>query len=105
MDIDNCYHEWDVFIDEFLPINKSIQKHHPCRKCGLINYRPQNMQLKTGALIVLIKDMFEQSNIPRSRIHIYVDRIKQMKRDGTRDDDIIETIILEEGCKLHINTG
>ena len=72
------------------------KKHHACKECGLINYRPQNNQLKTGALIVLIKELFEKSSIARGRIRIYVDRIKQMKREGIKDDDIIEAIMMEE---------
>lgn len=97
MDINDCYHEWDFYIDEYLPVSESIQKHHPCKECGLINYSPHNNQLKTGALIVLIKDLFEQSSIMRGRIRIYIDRIKQMKREGIKDDDIIEAIMMEEG--------
>jgi|LGVE01.1.fsa_nt_gb hypothetical protein len=96
MDIDDCCHEWDCYIDEYLPVSESIQKHHPCKECGLINYRPPSTQLKTGALIVLIKDLFEQSSIARGKIRIYIDRIKQMKRDGVKDDDIIEAIMKEE---------
>ena len=96
MDIDDCCHEWACYIDEYLPVNESIQKHHPCKECGLINYRPQNNQLKTGALIVLIKDLFEQSGIARGKIRNYIDRIKQMKREGIADDNIIEEIMMEE---------
>ena len=96
MVIDDCCHEWDYYINKYLPVSESIQKHYACKKCGLINYRPQNNQLKTGALIVLIKDLFEQSSIARGRIRIYVDRIKQMKREGIKDDDIIKAIMMEE---------
>ncbi len=84
-----------------MPVTESIQKHHACKECGLINYRSQNNQLKTGALIVLIKELFEKSGIVIGRIRIYADRIKQMKREGIKDDDIIEAIMIEESgdCK------
>jgi len=95
MNIDNCQHRWDITADEYLPVSKSINRHHPCKECGLINYMPQKTQLKTGKLIVLIKEMFEQYEIPRNQMRHYTDRIKQMKREGLTDDRIIGTIIAE----------
>ncbi|KAF5429428.1 MAG: hypothetical protein C00003105_01561 [ANME-2 cluster archaeon HR1] len=104
MDIDECHHEWDILINEYMPVVESIRKHHPCKECGLINYKSQSFSLKIGELIVLIKDIFEEYGIRRSRINLYVDLIKHMKHDGIRDEDIIETVMSEEGkTQIDIN--
>ena len=103
--IDNCHHNWDVDTNEYLPISVSLKRHHSCKDCGLINYLPPKTQLKTGKLIVLIKDMFEQCGIPRNQIRDYTYKIKQMKREGVSDDTIIDTIMSESyyksGHKMH----
>lgn len=93
MDIDECSHEWDFTINEYVPVIESIRKHHPCKECGVINNRPEMRQLKTGDLIVLIKELFEKYDIPRSRMRDHIEQIKQMKRDNVHDDDIIATIM------------
>ena len=95
MDIDECSHEWDFTINEYVPVIESIRKHHPCKECGVINYRPEMRQLKTGDLIVLIKEMCEKCDLPSSRIRGHIEQIKQMKRDGVLDDVIIDTVMSE----------
>ncbi|WP_445475526.1 hypothetical protein ACT9XH_01915 [Methanococcoides methylutens] len=100
MEIDNCHHEWDYAQNEYLPVVESIKKHHPCKDCGLINNHPQTTQLKTGKLIALIKEMFEKNDVPRGQIRDHIEKIKQMKRDGTDDHAIIYTI-MSNVCHRH----
>ena len=93
MHIDECCHDWDFTTNEYLPIIESIRKHHPCKECGLIDNHPERRQLKTGALIGLIKEMFERYGIPRNMIRDHTENIKQMKCEGVPDDIIIDTIL------------
>jgi len=92
MKMDNCTHDWDLFLSEYLPVILSTKRHHPCKDCGLINFKPPNSRLKTGKLISLIKIMFEDHGIQRSRINQYTAEIKEMKRSDLDDKSIIDII-------------
>ncbi len=100
MEMYNCQHEWNYTQNEYLPVVESIKKHHACKECGMINYCPQTIQLKTGKLIALIKEMFEKNGVPRGQIRDHIEKIKQMKRDGTDDNTIINTI-MSKVCNRH----
>ena len=103
MKMDNCTHDWDLFLSEYLPVILSTKRHHPCKDCGLINFKPPNSRLKTGKLISLIKIMFEDHGIQRSRINQYTAEIKEMKRSDLDDKSIIYIIIskmLHENCQI-----
>ncbi|MCD4703636.1 MAG: hypothetical protein K8R64_04995 [Methanosarcinaceae archaeon] len=104
MDIDNCHHEWNYEQDEYLPVRDSAKKHHPCKECGIINYRPQQPSMKTGKLICVIKELFEQNGISRGWIRQHTDHIKQMKRDGADDEHIIHTIMSDVRCRNYYGT-
>lgn len=93
MNIEECGHEWDFSVNEYLPVSLSTRKHHPCKGCGLIDFKLPSSHLKTGKLIALIKVMFENYGIKRSGIKQYTDEIKEMKRNCMDDNSIIEIIL------------
>lgn len=100
MRMEECGHEWDFSVNEYMPVSLSVRKHHPCKDCGLIDFKPPNSQLKTGKLIALIKVTFDNYGIKRSEIQQYTGSIKEMKRNGMDDNSIIEIILSKA---LHVN--
>jgi hypothetical protein len=53
--------------------------------------------MKTGKLIMLIKELLEQNGVPRGSIRKHTDNIKKMKQQGLADQTIIHTV-MSDAC-------